>query len=129
MPGSCNGIRANLFLRDFGRYPNDLLEPLYDRLQARARHWLEQVRDRIGFKRRQGIFVVRRDENDQWQCLRLQGSNDFESIEARHLYVEEYDIGAVPSKGFERRDTVVCIGFDNDAGMRCEQFAQARARS
>ena len=58
--------------------------------------WLQQIVNRVHFERADGVFVVGRDERDERHRLPLQHSDDANSIDLRHLPVQQRQIGLLP---------------------------------
>src|SRR6185437_13608601 len=53
----------------------------------------EQIVDRVHVERLERISLVRRHEDDRGHAHDTDSGDDTEAVEARHLYVEKYDVG------------------------------------
>jgi hypothetical protein len=84
--------------------------------EAFAVEGLEQVVERVDFKRLNGVMVEGRDEDDERQVIRLERVEHGEAVNLRHLHVEQHEIGA---QVLHRRDRLRAVrAFADDLYLR-----------
>lgn len=81
---------------------------------------LEEVVDRVQFKRLDGIFVVGRGKDDEGDMVPLQARGDLNAIEARHFDIEKRDVGFQFFDVFEGIEAVFGFVYHLDAVIFCQ---------
>ena len=107
-------------------------------LEAHRVEWLEEKVERVDLEGAQGVIVVSRDEHDGWRpgpILRplvrvaaLEGLDDLEAIDFRHLDIEEDEVGVGIVDGAQRFGAVRTFGYHFDVGVLGEQRPHALTR-
>ena len=62
-------------------------------VKASVLEGFQQVVKGVDLECAHGMFVVSGHKNNQWQPLAVQGRKDSKSIQARHLNIQEYQVG------------------------------------
>ena len=95
------------------------------RVEARAVEGLEKIVDRVRVERLQSVLVVRGDEDDgrPARFVALDELEHLESVELRHLDVEEEEIGLRLGDGLHGFEAVRALGEDPDVRVRGEKLA------
>jgi hypothetical protein len=76
----------------------------------------------------QRVRIVRRDENDRRQLCAFEIVHDLEAVHARHLDVEEDEIGLGPVDHLDGARAVGADADDFNVGLQLEQCLKAIAR-
>ena len=105
-----------------------LADPVQRRRQPVLLDRLHQIVDRLRLERAQGMLVIGGDEHEQRRLDLHHPGNDRKSVEARHLDVEEDEVGLV---GLDRADRLAAVGGGGDdlhVVMRLEAQAKPLGR-
>ena len=107
-------------------------------LEAHRVEWLEEKVERVDLEGAQGVIVVSRDEHDGWRpgpILRplvrvaaLEGLDDLEAIDFRHLDIEEDEVGTLLLDELQGLDAVGRLAEEADVVQAGEEADQAVAR-
>ncbi len=107
----------------------DLLPGARDRLlEPIAVERLEQIVERVNVEGAQRVRVVGGDEDHERHARRADGLDDVEPAVARHLHVEEDEIGLQFLDRGNRRHAIGALRDDVHAGFAGEQRSQPLAR-
>ena len=96
-------------------------------LEARLIERLEQEVERVDLERANRVSVVRRDEDDRRQARRIEILDDLEAVHARHLHVEEDEVGLRALDRLDGARSVGADGDDLDVGLHLEERLDAVA--
>ena len=104
------------FLEPLGFFGAALLvQPLADAVQRRGKpvlvDRLHQIIDRLRVERAQRMLAVGGDEHEQWRLDVHQALDHREAVEARHLDVEEDEVGLM---GLDLADRLAAVGGGGD---------------
>ena len=102
-------------------------DPIERRRQAGAVHRLQQVIERRQFERVDRVLIERGAE-DHRRSRPAQRRRDVEPARARHLDVEQHEIGRELGDPFRGFNTVAGFADHFDVGMRAQQLLQPLAR-
>jgi hypothetical protein len=101
----------------------NLTRPLHRLLESDRLKRLQQVIERIYFKRAKGMLVERGRENHHWQQRMWNSSQHLESIHVRHLHVKKDQVRPARLDVAERLESIPA--FTNDFHVRL--FAKEHA--
>jgi hypothetical protein len=87
-------------------------------------HRLEHVVERVHLEGFNRMLVMCRHEHDWRHSIRTDRADDVESVEFRHLYVEEHKVGAERSDAIDCGLTVATLGDDLDVAAIFEERSQ-----
>src|SRR3546814_554078 len=88
-------------------------------------HRLHQIIDRMGIERLQRIIAIGGDEDEQRRFYFHQALDNGKSVETRHLYVEEHEIGLMRLDPPDRFPAVDAGRDDFDVRMRIKPQGKA----
>jgi hypothetical protein len=84
----------------------------------------QQIVQRVHLERPQGMFVVRRHEDDHRRSIARQRLDDLESVELGDLNVEEDEIGCITTDRLHGRPAVTALRHDLNLGLPSDEPAQ-----
>jgi hypothetical protein len=88
---------------------------------------LEDVIQGVHLERIDGVLIMRGHEHDRWHSIRPHGAHDAESIELRHLDVEEDEVGPQGPDPLHRCDAIATLVDHLHVASVFEQRAQVAA--
>ena len=91
-------------------------------------HRFQNVVEGLGFESLQCVLIVSGDEDGQRHVLDAHLAHHGEPIEARHLHIEEHDLGAQARDGAAGFRSVLAFGHDLKLAVGGEQVANGFAR-
>ncbi len=75
----------------------------------------------MGIEGAHRVLIVRSDENDRGRALRIDEFQHFETVQFRHLYVQEHQVGSRRLRQrLHRLKAVGAFAYHANPGMRLE---------
>src|SRR5688572_4053156 len=107
--------------------PDDFQDPIYSAVESRPMHRLQHVVECVDLERVDRMLVVGSYKHDWWHAIRSHGAHDTESVQLRHLHIEEHEVGAECLDALDGGETIAALADDLDVTPVLEERAQVSA--